>query len=264
MKGIDRIKGIFETDKPIKLMTHVVGGYPDMKTCEEIILVMAQRGVDMIEIQLPFSDPTADGPVIVQANHRALHSGVTTESVLAMIERVRKKIAIPLLIMSYINPVFAYGIPAFVKKSAEIGVDGFIIPDCPPEEDEFGFPALCEEHGLAFVPLIAPTTTGKRIVILMKHSSSPFVYAVLRMGVTGRTTALDSETIAYLTRVKEQTNRFVAAGFGIREKAQLVALAGHADCGIIGSEILRTIHRALDNGENPAWMVGDFIESIVE
>ncbi len=263
MNGIDRIDGIFRTGKPIKLMTHVVGGYPDMNRCRDILLTMVQKGVDLIEIQIPFSDPTADGPVIVAANHAALHSGVSTSSVLAMIEQVRKETTIPLLIMSYINPLFAYGIPAFVQKAAEIGIDGFILPDCPPEEDEFGLPALCKEHGIAFVPLIAPTTDRKRIAFLMQHSVSPFVYAVLRMGVTGRATNLDAETIAYLARIKEATNRFVAAGFGIREKAQLDALTGHADCGIVGSELLRRVRHALDTGKDPVRMVGDFIESIV-
>ncbi len=262
MTGIERIAAVFAAEKTIKIMTHVVGGYPAVDTCEALIGTMAENGVDLIEIQLPFSDPTADGPVIVQANHAALQRGVTTDTVLTMIEKVRKKVDVPLLIMSYINPLYAYGINAIIEHAAEIGVDGFIVPDCPMDEPEPAIAALCTKHHLAFVPLIAPTTTGDRMVSITRHSVSPFVYAVLRMGVTGRKTELDRETVAYLHRIKEQTGRFVAAGFGIREQKQIDALTGHADCAIIGSELLRQVTGAVEKGEKPADAVAGFLEHL--
>ena len=264
MTGIERIKKIFSTDKKIKLMTHVVGGYPDIKTCESLILLMAEKGVDMIEVQLPFSDPTADGPVIVQANHAALRAGIRTESVLKMLERMRKKVDIPLLIMSYINPIYAFGIEKIIQRAVAIGVDGFIIPDCPDDETELNLPGLCKGKGLAFIPLIAPTTVKERVVTITKQSASPFVYAVLRMGVTGRKTKLDNETIEYLRMIKDNTECFVAAGFGIKEKSQLDALIGYADCGIIGSELLRKVNSALEEKKNPVKAVGDFLDKLLE
>lgn len=264
MTGIERIKRIFSTDKKIKIMTHMVGGYPDMKTCESLILLMAEKGVDMIEVQLPFSDPTADGPVIVQANHAALRAGITTESVLKMLERLRKKVDIPLLIMSYINPIYTFGVEKMVQRAVTIGVDGFIIPDCPDDETELNLPGLCKEKGLAFIPLIAPTTEKERVVTIAEQSASPFVYAVLRMGVTGRKTKLDDDTIAYLRVIKESTTCFVGGGFGIKEKAQLDALVGYADCGIIGSELLRKVNSVLEEKKDPVKAVGDFLDELLE
>ena len=264
MTGIERIKKIFSTDKKIKMMTHVVGGYPDMDTCESLIVLMAEKGVDMIEVQLPFSDPTADGPVIVQANHAALRTGITTESVLKMLKRMRKKVDIPLLIMSYINPVYAFGVGEMVRRAVDIGVDGFIVPDCPDDEEELNLPGLCKEKGLAFVPLIAPTTEKERVISITRQSVSPFVYAVLRMGVTGRKTELDEETTTYLKMIKESTDCFVAAGFGIKEKSQLDALVGYADCGIVGSELLRKVNYALEKKHNPVDAVGNFLDELLE
>lgn len=264
MTGIERIKKIFSTGKKIKMMTHVVGGYPDMKTCESLILLMAKKGVDMIEVQLPFSDPTADGPVIVQANHAALRAGVTTESVLRMLKRMRQKVDIPLLIMSYINPIYAFGVGKMVQRAVDIGVDGFIVPDCPADEDELDLPGLCKEKGLAFVPLIAPITGKERVISVTGQSASPFVYAVLRMGVTGRKTELDDDTINYLKMIKDSTDCFVAAGFGIKEKSQLDALIGYADCGIVGSELLRKVNYALENKKRPVQAAGDFLDELLK
>lgn len=263
MTGKERIEKIYLNRKAIKVMTHVVGGYPDLETCESLVLLMAEKGVDMVEIQLPFSDPLADGPVIVQANHHALRAGVKTGDVMNMIERLRGKVEIPLLIMSYINPLYAYGIESFVKKALAVGVDGFIIPDCPPEEPELGLPGLCKWNDLAFVPLIAPSTTPERMKYVVEESISPFVYAVLRLGVTGRKTRLDEETISYLKTIKETTGRYVAAGFGISEKAQLTALTGHAECGVVGSALLRVIEKAGADGSDPLKAAAAFLESLL-
>lgn len=263
MTGIERIDKTFSAVKKIKVMTHVVGGYPDMETCESLIVLMAEKGVDLIEVQLPFSDPIADGPVIVQANHMALRADTTTKSVLQMIEHIRNKVDIPLLIMSYINPLYAFGIEKIVKKAVGIGVDGFIVPDCPPEEPEINLPGICTENGLAFVPLITPSTSKERTIHIIKQSSSPFVYAVLRFGVTGRKTVLGEKSIKYLKMVKESTGRFVAAGFGVREKAQLDALTGHADCAVVGSALLRIVNSALEKKDDPVKATGNFLDNLL-
>lgn len=263
MNGIDRLKAQFEKNDKLKLMTHVVGGYPDMDTCEEIIVKMANKGVDVVEVQLPFSDPPADGPIIVAANHDALARGVSTKDVLEMIARVRKRIDIPLLIMSYINPLYKYGVEKIINKAVEIGVDGFIIPDLPPEEPELNIPKLCRENGLAMVPLIAPSTTDERMKTLVSESDSPFIYAVLRLGVTGRKTELDTEAIEYLKRIKTNTGRFIAGGFGIREKEQLNALIGYAECGIVGSALISVVNDATSQGEKVLDRVDSFLEGLL-
>lgn len=263
MNGVERLKEQFSKTDKLKLMTHVVGGYPDMKSCEEIILKMVEKGVDIVEIQLPFSDPPADGPVIVAANHDSLSRGITTEDVLEMIAKIRSKVDIPLLIMSYINPLYKYGVEKIINKAKEIGVDGFIIPDLPPEEPELNIPALCKANNLALVPLIAPSTSDERMIKLTAESESPFVYAVLRLGVTGRKTELDVEAISYLKRIKDNTGRLIAGGFGIRDKEQLEALNGYADCGIIGSALLSKVNDAISVGENPVNKVSEFLEEIL-
>jgi len=263
MRAIERIETVFSSPQKVKLMTHVVGGYPDLKTCEALVLMMAEKGVDMVEIQLPFSDPLADGPVIVQANHYALQAGVKTETIMKMIENLRSKVEIPLLIMSYVNPLFAYGVKSLMNRALSAGIDGFIVPDCPPDEPELDIPALCAENGLAFVPLIAPSTTTERMGRLVKNSISPFVYAVLRLGITGKKTMLDGETVSYLRRVKETTGRYIAAGFGIGERAQLNALTGHVECGVVGSALLRVINHAKEENRDPLPAVSGFLDNLL-
>lgn len=263
MNGIERIRETFTKKKKIKVMTHVVGGYPDLEMCEKIIYIMAQKDVDLIEIQLPFSDPIADGPTIVQANHYALHNGITTASVFKMLEKVRKNVSIPLLIMSYLNPLHSFGIKKVVREAQSIGLDGFIVPDCPLEETELGFPELCHNNNLAFVPLITPYTSKKRMLQISQNFDSPFVYAVLRLGVTGRKTVLDNHTITYLELIKSMTNRYVAAGFGIKDNAQLNALSGYADCGIIGSALIQKICHSLEEKNDPILAVKKFLDELL-
>jgi tryptophan synthase alpha chain len=261
MTGIERIQKAFS--KPgIKLMTHVVGGYPDLAASENIVLAMAQNGADLIEIQLPFSDPSADGPAIVHANYGALAGGVKTQDVLAMIRRLREKTDVPLLVMSYLNPIVAYGEEKMITDLVSAGGDGFIVPDCPVEERESSFIQKCNDASLAFVPLVAPSTSPERMKELADASRSPFVYAVLRLGVTGRKTELGAEELNYLSSVKTHTGRSVAAGFGISDKSQIDALTGHADCAIIGSEITRRIGRAAEDEKDPAKEIASYMKGL--
>ncbi|MGD9200604.1 MAG: tryptophan synthase subunit alpha [Chitinispirillia bacterium] len=263
MNGMERIRETFIKKKKLKVMTHVIGGYPDLEMCENIIYLMAQKGVDLIEIQLPFSDPIADGPVIVQANHHALKKGVSTESVFTMLKRVRKTVSIPLLIMSYLNPLYSFGIEKVIRRVQSIGLDGFIVPDCPIEETELRFPELCRKNGLAFVPLITPATGKERIFQISQYCDSPFVYAVLRFGVTGRKTMLDNNTVEYLEMIKTITKRYVAAGFGIRDSLQLNALSEKADCGVVGSALIQKISHSLEEGSDPVLTVKKFLDELL-
>ncbi len=262
MNGIEHIKKAFERKDSLKIMTHVVGGYPDVQTCEQLVLLMAEKGVDLVEIQLPFSDPTADGAAIVQANHQALKNGISTHDVLNMTERIRKKITVPLLLMSYINPLLAYGPEKIVQRAIDIGLDGFIVPDLPPEEKDPPLSELCRRAELAFVPLIAPTTPPRRMRLLTADNPSPFVYAVLRLGVTGAKTVLSKATAAYLNTTKRITGKYIAAGFGIAEPSQLQALQGSADCAVIGSALLRIIRSALANKRDVLAAARIFLEHL--
>lgn len=260
MTGYERLEKSLTASRGVAIMGHVVGGYPDIDTCEKTVLAMAEAGCSIVEVQLPFSDPSADGPVIVAANHYALTAGIKTTDVIAMMKRIREKTDMALIVMSYLNPILAYGIERLAGEMVESGIDGFIIPDLPPEEDRIlGISALCEKNGIALVPLIAPASTDERIREICESFKSPFVYAVLRLGVTGRKTELDAETSAYIDRVAKVAGRDVAAGFGISERAQITMLAGHARCGIVGSAIVRTINTALENGEDIPASAGRFI-----
>ena len=244
MNGIDRIAQVFRDNTTVRLMTHVVGGYPDLSTSKELLLMMAREGADIIEVQLPFSDPSADGPLIVEANYRALAQGVTTSQVLNMLAEVRTQTDVPLLLMSYLNPLFVYGIDALIAQMVDIGLDGLIVPDYPADEPELCLIEKANEANLAFVPLIAPATSLERATWLAGLSRSPFVYAVLRLGVTGRKTEISAENCAWLSSIKQATGKAVAAGFGISDRSQIMALSGAADCGIVGSGLLRVIKNA--------------------
>ncbi len=263
MNGINRLAGVFNNRKSILLMTHVVGGFPTLEKSRELVLMMAKEGADIIEIQLPFSDPSADGPLIVEANYAALEQKVTTGDVLDMLADIRKETDVPLLIMSYINPIFAYGIGRLINRMKEIGIDGMIVPDYPSDEPELGLIDKCNNAELAFVPLIAPSTLASRMSELAAASDSPFVYTVLRLGVTGRKTEFGPNSVSYLSSVADATNKFVAAGFGIREKAQIDAMSEHAECGIVGSALISVIKAAeSEGGSQTIDKARDFIRSL--
>jgi tryptophan synthase alpha chain len=252
MTGIERITRAFEAEGGIKLMAHAVVGYPDMASSRRILAAMAASGADIIEAQLPFSDPSADGPSIVAANAAALRSGSRTEACLLELEGLRRASEAPILVMSYLNPLLAYGLDALVERARLGGLDGFIVPDYPDDEPELGLAEKCSGAGLALVPLIAPTTSLERAKALAEASSSPLLYVVLRLGVTGRKTELDASSIERLSLLKEATGKRIAAGFGIRERSQVEALRGAADCAIVGSALVDAARRAHEAKEDPA------------
>ena len=262
MTGIDRIARAFDGGAGIKLMAHAVVGYPDMGASERILAAMARSGADIIEAQLPFSDPSADGKSIVEANYASLKSGSSTKACLEALERLRATTEAPILIMSYLNPLLAYGIDALVERMAASGLDGLIVPDYPDDEDEPPLAKRCEAAGLALVPLIAPTTSLERAESLAAASSSPFLYVVMRLGVTGRRTELDAAGKERLKAIKARTGKRLAAGFGLRERAQIEALEGAADCAIVGSALIDAARAALEADADPAAAVAAMIASL--
>ena len=262
MTGIARIERAFEARAGISIMAHAVCGYPDMALSARILEALAASGADFIEAQLPFSDPSADGKAIVDANSAALKAGSTTEACLRELEGLRGKTAVPILVMSYLNPLLAYGIDRLVERMVRSGLDGLIVPDYPDDEPELELAEKCAAAGLALVPLIAPTTSVERAESLAASSASPLLYIVLRLGVTGRKTELDAGTTERLAALKTATGKRLAAGFGIREKAQVQALEGSADCAILGSALVDAARKAIEAKRDPAEAVGSLLRSL--
>ena len=262
MTGIDRISRVFEKGRGTKLMAHAVCGYPDMAASARILGTMASAGADLIEAQLPFSDPSADGRSIVEANYSALRAGSTTAACLSVLEDLRRKTKTPILVMSYLNPILACGVDALIERLVDSGLDGLIIPDFPDDEPELRLAEKCADVGLALVPLIAPTTSLERASALARDSASPFLYAILRLGVTGRKTELDSSSFERLATLKASTGKYIAAGFGIRERAQIEALSGVADCAIVGSALVDAARIAAAEGRDPALAVGSLVRQL--
>ena len=223
------------------LMTHVVAGYPSMRECEEVVLAMAEMGVAFIEIQIPFSDPIADGPTIMQANERALLNGVTTEDCFRLIQRLKKKTETPLLVMTYFNIPFRYGLERFCKKAGEYGVYGLIIPDMQIDEEEYeNYLGNCKKYQLHAIQVISPITSGKRLKKVAAVSSG-FVYCVSAFGTTGERKRLNLNINSYMARVKRYIKTPIALGFGISDRNQVMTALKCADIVVVGSKIINIL-----------------------
>jgi tryptophan synthase alpha chain len=240
--------------KDILLMTHIVLGYPSLDDSYRVIEAMVKAGVDLMELQIPFSEPTADGPVITRANQEALNKGITVEQCLDIAERITGSFNIPFLFMTYYNIPFKYGIDQFVLAMSERGIRGAIIPDLPPEEGN-DYLDIMYKHGLDPVLIFSPTTSLERMRYIAS-SARGFIYCVARKGVTGRDTDLSAELASYLDRCREATTLPVAVGFGIREKADLDFLKGKADIAVIGTQSIRIME------EKGITAVGEFIRNL--
>lgn len=221
------------------LITHVIGGFPDRETTVPLICAMEEAGASVIELQIPFSDPTADGPVMMEANTHALEQGITVKDCFAMVREARKKTTVPLLLMTYVNVLFSYGMSKFVHDAAAAGADGFIVPDLSVEEaDEYL--AACRETSMHPVFLISPNITPERLEVLVPATSG-FIYCTSRMGTTGVQDTLAPSVQEYLALVRKHTPLPRAVGFGISKPEHVAALRGHAECAIVGSAVIRIL-----------------------
>lgn len=219
-------------------MTHIVAGYPDMKKCEKIAVCMAKSGVSFIEIQIPFSDPIADGPTIMAANEKALSNGTTPEDCFKLIKRLKRKIKIPILIMSYFNILFNYGVEKFCEKAGKSGVYGLIIPDIPIDEEKHEhYLGACKKNKIHPIQVISPITTETRLKKLGEVASG-FVYCISTAGTTGERKKLNPELENYLKRVRKTIKLPLALGFGISNRDQVMEASRHADIVVIGSKII--------------------------
>ena len=211
-------------------------GDPSLEITEQLVYAMEEAGADLIELGIPFSDPTAEGPVIQEANVRALAGGVTTDKIFDMVEKIRKKSSVPMVFMTYANVVFSYGIERFVSKAAEVGMNGLILPDVPFEEKE-EFDTVCKAYGLDLISLIAPTS-HERIAQIAKDAEG-FVYCVSSLGVTGPRTNITTDIGAMVKLVKQTKNIPCAVGFGISTPEQAKKMAEQSDGAIVGSAIVK-------------------------
>ena len=211
-------------------------GDPSLEVTEQLIYAMEEAGADLIELGIPFSDPTAEGPVIQAANVRALSGGVTTDKIFDMVKRLRQNMKIPMVFMTYANVAFSYGTGRFIQKAASLGMDGLILPDVPFEEKE-EFDSVCKKYGLDLISLIAPTS-HERITQIAKEAEG-FVYCVSSLGVTGMRSAITTDIGAMVQLVKAAKDIPCAVGFGISTPEQAAAMAAKSDGAIVGSAIVK-------------------------
>lgn len=216
----------------------VTCGDPDLETTAGLVKAMAQAGADLIELGIPFSDPTAEGPVIQGANLRALSAGTTTDKVFELVKELRKSVAVPMVFMTYANVVFSYGADRFLSRAAQAGVQGLILPDVPFEEKK-EFEPLCAKYGLELVSMIAPTS-HQRITAIAREAQG-FVYCVSSLGVTGVRSNITTDIGAMVSLVKQAKDIPAAVGFGISTPEQARAMAATADGVIVGSAIVKLV-----------------------
>ena len=209
-------------------------GDPDLETTGRAVCAAVKNGADLIELGIPFSDPTAEGPVIQEANLRALTGGVTTDKIFAFVRELRKEVSVPLVFMTYANVVFSYGAEKFISTCEKIGIDGLILPDLPFEEKEEFLP-LCRQYGVDLISLIAPTSENR--VAMIAREAEGFIYLVSSLGVTGTRSEITTDLQPIIRTIRENARIPVAIGFGISRPEQAKAMAGLSDGAIVGSAI---------------------------
>ena len=235
---MSRIKEAFENGKAF--IAFVTCGDPDLETTGAVVREMVKNGADLIELGIPFSDPTAEGPVIQGANLRALNGGVTTDQIFEFVKELRRDVSVPMVFMTYANVVFSYGAERFISICREIGMDGLILPDLPYEEKE-EFQPICRRFGLELISLIAPTSENR--IARIAGEAEGFVYLVSSLGVTGVRSEIKTDLTSIVEAIRRNTDIPCAIGFGISTPEQAARMAGLADGVIVGSAIVRLIEK---------------------
>lgn len=231
-------------------------GDPDLETTAEIVRAMARAGADLIELGIPFSDPTAEGPVIQAANVRALAAGTTTDKIFALVRQLRKDVTVPMVFMTYANVVFSYGSEKFISTCREVGIDGLILPDVPYEEkDEFD--PICKRYGVDLISLVAPTSADR--IAMVAAQASGFLYIVSSLGVTGVRSEITTDIGGMVKLVRAHTDIPCAVGFGISTPEQAKKMAGLSDGAIVGSAIVKL---AAQYGRDAAPYIYEYVKSM--
>jgi tryptophan synthase alpha chain len=251
---MNRIANAFAGGKAF--IPFVTCGDPDLQTTKELVLAMADSGADLIELGIPFSDPIAEGPVIQGADERSLKAKTTTDKIFTLVEELRKDTSVPLVFMTYINPVFTYGKERFLNRCKEVGIDGIIIPDLPYEEQE-EVKGECSKSGVTLISMIAPTSL-ERIVKVAKQAEG-FLYCVSSLGVTGERTSLGQAAQEMVLQAKKVTSIPCCIGFGISNEDQARQMAAFADGVIVGSAIVRLV---AEYGHDSIKPVSNFVRNM--
>jgi tryptophan synthase alpha chain len=238
------------------LIPYVTAGDPDLEMTKRLVREMVRRGADIIEIGVPFSDPLADGPIIQRASQRALQGGTTLRKILQTVSELRHEVDVPLVLMTYYNPVFRYGEEAFVADALDAGVDGIIVPDLPPEEGQ-SLMELTTDTPLEMIFLAAPTSTSARLA-LISEASQGFIYYVSRLGTTGVRDHLADDLRIMLEKVRASTSKPIAVGVGVSTPEHVRLVAELADGVVVGSAILKLIEDLEDRADRLEH-VGDFV-----
>lgn len=233
-------------------------GDPDLETTKEIIKSLEKNGADLIELGIPFSDPTAEGPVIQGANIRALKNHITTDDVFKMVSEVRASVNVPLVFMTYANVVYSYGMDRFFENCSEVGIDGIILPDVPYEEKE-EFEGAASEFGVDFISMIAPTSADR--IDMIAANAKGFIYIVSSLGVTGTRAELNGNIKSLVDRVRKNTDVPCAVGFGISTPEQAAQMADISDGAIVGSAIVRVVEQY---GKEAPEHVGNLVKTMKE
>lgn len=244
----------FENGKAF--IAFITCGDPDLETTAKAVKAAADNGADLIELGIPFSDPTAEGPVIQGANIRALNGGITTDKVFDFVKDIRKDVKIPMVFMTYANVVFSYGADKFISNCSNAGIDGIILPDLPFEEKE-EFSPICDKYDVDLISLIAPTSEN-RIAMIAKEAKG-FLYLVSSLGVTGARAEIKTDLKSIVAVVRENTSTPCAVGFGISTPEQAKSMADISDGAIVGSAIVKLLEQY---GKKAPKYIGEYIKSM--
>ncbi len=252
--SMSKIKSAFENGKAF--IAFVTCGDPDLETTAAVVRAAVDNGADLIELGIPFSDPTAEGPVIQGANVRALKGGVTTDKIFALVRELRRDVKVPMVFMTYANVVFSYGAQRFISTCKEIGIDGLILPDLPFEEKEEFLP-VCHEYGVDLVSLVSPASNN-RIAMIAKEAEG-FLYVVSSLGVTGTRSEIKTDLKSIVEVVRRNTDIPCAVGFGISTPEQAKKIADISDGVIVGSAIIKLLEKY---GKDAPEYVGEYVKSM--
>lgn len=253
---MSRIEEAFQKHKAF--IAFITVGDPDLETTERVVHAAVEKGADLIELGIPFSDPTAEGPVIMEADEVALKAGTTTDKVFELTKKLRETITVPMVYMTYANVVFSYGCEKFAQKAADAGIDGLILPDVPYEEKE-EFTEVFDRYGLDLISMIAPTSED-RIAMIAKEAKG-FIYMVSSLGVTGTRSEITTDISAMTDLVKKNSEVPCAVGFGISTPEQAARMAELSDGAIVGSAIIKIIAKY---GKEAAGPVGEYVKEMAD
>ena len=253
---MSNIKKAFENGKAF--IPFITCGDPDLETTKACIYEMVKAGADLIELGIPFSDPTAEGPVIQEANVRALLAGTTTDKIFDMVKEVREKVSVPMTFMTYANVVYSYGAERFISKCREVGIDGLVLPDIPFEE-KGEFIDLCDKYDVDLVSLIAPTSADR--ISMIAREAKGYIYLVSSLGVTGTRTEITTDLASIVKVIRDNTDVPCAIGFGISTPEQAAKMASVSDGAIVGSAIIKLIK---EHGKDAPKVVGEYVRKMKE